>query len=204
MTKNLLVVIFLYSFNPVTCVGVCCMPIIRQSNALETDWQKVEWSKSHWLSRGLCVCRWLVDCLVKGCVCVCEACSDACPKEVWQSEQAVSSEQTDISPPATPRDRQYPQTNRAHVRLWQLLRALLFSIQVNPVPFLHLRILFLVNSASHFMLAKQYCQWKSFMAAGKVILPQFEMASSCGKCLVVILTTGGWLRVYQRHCCFLL
>lgn len=29
---------------------------------------------------------------------MCEACSDACPKEVWQSERADSNEQTDISP----------------------------------------------------------------------------------------------------------
>lgn len=136
---------------------------ICQSNALETDWQKVEWSKRHWLSGGLCVCRWLVDWFWKAAFVCVRLVSDACPKEVWQSEHAVSSEQTDISPPATPRDRQYPQTNRAHVRLWQLLWALLFSIQVNPIPFSHLRILFLVNSALRFMLAKQYRQWKGFL-----------------------------------------
>ncbi len=160
-----------FCFNLVPSVRVSCMTIIHQSNALETDWQKVEWSKSHWLSRGLYVwvCRWLVDCFVKGCVCVCYLCVLVLTHVPRRSGRAsrLSAVSKLTSLPPTPRDRQYPQTNRAHVTVWQLLGALLFSIQVNLVPFPHLCFLFLVNSASHFMLAKQYHQWKCFYGSGE-------------------------------------
>ncbi len=201
--------IFLYSFNLVPSVRVGCMTIIHQSNALETDWQKVEWSKSHWLSRGLYVwvCRWLVDCFVKGCVCVCYLCVLVLTHVPRRSGRAsrLSAVSKLTSLPPTPRETDSIHRQTEHMSQCDNCSepsylAFKWTLSLSYI------CAFYFWSTLHRIscLPSNITNESVFMAAGKVILPQFEMASSCGKCLVVILTTGGWLYVSHRHCCLLL
>lgn len=179
------------------------MPVLCIRDWL-TDWQKVEWSKRHWLSRGLCVCRWLVDWFVKGCVCVWGL--------FWRMSQGGLAERAGCQqwanwhlspPPPWETDSTHRQTEHMsgcdncseHSYL-----AFKWTLSLSHI------CAFYFWSTLHCIscLPSNIANERGFMAAGKVILPQFEMASSCGKCLVVTLTTGGWLFVSHRDCCFLL